>query len=291
MNSQIANDIAKALGWSAGQVAFRPVSGGSIGGSWELTGIHGRAFVKTMAASQSAMLDAERDGLERLARTGAIRTPEVLGYGSLAGSAWLALEWLDLRPLTGNASAALGRRLAEIHQCRAEAFGLEKDNFIGATPQPNTQTADWAEFFFEYRLGFQLALLARDHRGFGPEAADALRRAWEHRFSGYRPTPALLHGDFWGGNAAMLDDGEPVIFDPAVHYGDRECDLAMAEMFGGFGAAFHDAYRGVWPLEPEHAERRDFYQLYHLLNHANLFGGHYISASRRAIDQLAPDIA
>ena len=287
MNNRTANAISEALGWKAREVEFRPVSGGSIAGSWRLESDGECAFVKTMPAPQASMLNAERDGLARLADSGAVRTPLVLGHGTAGDTSWLALEWLDLRPLDGAASAALGRQLCELHRRRAETFGLDKDNFIGATPQPNAQAPDWIEFLFEQRLGFQIDLLGERERGFGAHDTARLKSAWQQRFPDYAPEPSLLHGDLWGGNAAMLADGQPVIFDPAVHFGDRECDLAMADLFGGFDPAFFKKYEAAWPLESGWADRRRFYKLYHLLNHANLFGGHYVSASRRLIDELA----
>ncbi|HKL51047.1 MAG TPA: fructosamine kinase family protein, partial [Wenzhouxiangellaceae bacterium] len=276
-----------ALGWKAGDVRSRPVSGGSIAGSWRLENGDDRVFVKTMPSSQASMLEAERDGLERLAAAGVVRTPSVLGLGEVEETAWLALEWLDLRPLDGAASAALGRKLCELHRRRAETFGLETDNFIGATPQPNAQAPNWTEFLFEQRLGFQIDLLGEREGGFGARDTARLKSAWQRRFPDYAPEPSLLHGDLWGGNAAMLSDGQPVLFDPAVHFGDRECDLAMADLFGGFGPAFFRTYEQAWPLESGWEDRRRFYQLYHLLNHASLFGGHYLSSSRRLIDDLA----
>ena len=287
MNSQITNAIANALGWKAGDVRSRPVSGGSIAGSWRLENGDDRVFVKTMPSSQASMLEAERDGLERLAGSGSVRTPAVLGHGTAGDTSWLALEWLDLRPLDGAASVALGRKLCELHRCRGETFGLEKDNFIGATPQPNPQAPDWTDFLFEHRLGFQIDLLGKRERGFGLDDTARLKSAWQRRFPEYTPEPSLLHGDLWGGNAAMLESGQPVLFDPAAHFGDRECDLAMADLFGGFDRTFFDAYSQQWPLEPGWQDRRPFYKLYHLLNHANLFGGHYLSSSRHLIDELA----
>src|SRR6056297_2754266 len=145
MNNRTANAISEALGWKTREVEYRPVSGGSIAGSWRLENDNARVFVKTMSAAQGSMLDAERNGLDRLAGSGAVRTPAVLGHGTSGDTSWLALEWLDLRPLSSAASAALGRQLAELHRRRAETFGLEKDNYIGATAQPNTPGADWTE--------------------------------------------------------------------------------------------------------------------------------------------------
>lgn len=286
MDRQTTTTIADALGWNAGEVRSRPVSGGSIADTWVLEGDAGRAFVKCTDRSQAPMLDAEHDGLERLAAVGAVHTPAALAQGQSDGKAWLALEYLELQPLDRNGCAELGRQLAELHQCRAQSFGLDKDNFIGATPQPNTRTGDWTEFLFEYRIGFQLDLLGADKHGFGDDTKRKLIQCWERRFPDYAPDPSLLHGDLWGGNAAMLAGGQPVVFDPAAHYGDRECDLAMADLFGGFDAAFFDRYADQWPLEPGWQSRRRFYKLYHLLNHANLFGGHYVAACRSLIGEL-----
>lgn len=287
MNEQIANRIVEELGWNAGALRAQPVSGGSIAGSWRLENDSDRAFVKTMTASQAAMLDGEREGLKRLAESSAVRTPSVLGNGITGNTSWLALEWLDLRPLDSGGFARLGRQLGELHHCGAQKHGLDMDNFIGATPQPNTQTAEWSEFLFEHRLGFQIDLLGEREPAFDRKCTARLRSVWQARFPDYTPEPSLLHGDLWGGNAAMLADGQPVLFDPAVHFGDRECDLAMADLFGGFGPAFFKTYEQAWPLESGWEDRRRFYKLYHLLNHANLFGGHYVAASRRLIDELA----
>ena len=287
MNNRTANAISEALGWKTREVEYRPVSGGSIAGSWRLENDNARVFVKTMSAAQGSMLDAERNGLDRLAGSGAVRTPVVLGYGTSGDTSWLALEWLDLRPLSGNGLAALGRQLCELHRVRADMFGLDNDNFIGATPQPNTQASDWTGFLFEQRLGFQIDLLGGREGGFGAHDTARLKSSWQRRFLDYAPEPSLVHGDLWAGNAAMLPDGQPVLFDPAVHFGDRECDLAMADLFGGFGPAFFATYEQRWPLESGWEDRRRFYKLYHLLNHANLFGGHYVAASRRLINELA----
>lgn len=287
MHRQIINAVAEALGWNAGKVRSQPVSGGSIAGSWRLDGDGESVFVKTMSASQTSILDAERDGLERLTATGAIRTPSVLGFGDAGDTAWLALEWLELTPLGRRGNTALGRQLSDLHRCRADKHGLEIDNFIGATAQPNAQTPDWTTFLFERRLGFQIELLAERERDFSRDHTARLKAAWQRRSSDYAPEPSLLHGDLWGGNAAMLGDKQPVLFDPAVHFGDRECDLAMADLFGGFDRTFFETYAAEWPLAAGWQDRRRFYKLYHLLNHANLFGGHYVSASRHLVDELA----
>jgi fructosamine-3-kinase len=109
-------------------------------------------------------------------------------------------------------------------------------------------------------------------------------------FLDYRPAPCLLHGDLWSGNAGMLPDGTPVVFDPAVHRGDREADLAMSELFGGFPEAFYAAYRAAWPLDPGYETRKTLYNLYHVLNHFNMFGAGYLGQARRMIQKLAAEL-
>jgi len=278
--------LAGEVGLDPDRARLRAVGGGSIGAAVCLYDDAGQVFIKTLPEAQRAVLGAERDGLARLAAAGAIVTPAVVGDGVLDKHAWLALEWLDLAAPDRAGFARLGTGLAALHANTAGKHGLEHDNFLGASRQRNRRSADWTEFLFECRLGPQLDRANAVHDGFD-DARDRLERAWTARFDGYRPPASLLHGDLWCGNVGRLDDGQPVVFDPAVHYGDRECDLAMAALFGGFDAEFEDAYRGVWPLDPGWTERRGFYQLYHLLNHANLFGGGYVARCRSLIDTLS----
>ncbi|GAB1235628.1 fructosamine kinase family protein [Ferrigenium sp. UT5] len=201
-----------------------------------------------------------------------MRVPQVIAHGVADDHSYLLLEYLALNS-RGDAGA-LGEKLAALHRNTADRFGFAQDNFIGSTPQPNGWTDDWTTFWREQRLGFQLRLAAQN--GYGgtlQSAGEKLLQRLPAFFAGYTPQPALLHGDLWGGNHAFLADGTPVIFDPAAYYGDRECDLAMTELFGGYPAEYYAAYQAVWPLDAGYAIRRDLYNLYHLLNHANLFGG------------------
>jgi fructosamine-3-kinase len=244
-------------------------------------------FVKRVPVAERWRLDAEVDGLARIAATGAIRVPRVLGEGANETEAWLELERFDLHPADAASDARMGTALARLHAASAEVFGLERDNAIGATPQPNAPTDDWIAFWRERRLGFQLALAAKN--GYGGRLQDRGRRLREVLpafFQGHRPQPSLLHGDLWGGNRAMLADGTPVVFDPAVYYGDREADIAMTQLFGGFGPRFYAAYEAAWPLPPGAAARRDLYNLYHVLNHLNLFGGGYHAQADAMIGKL-----
>lgn len=255
----------------------RPVGGGDISAAWRI-GVEGsEVFLKTGPAVAADMFAAEAEGLSELASANAVRVPEVLAMGTDADTAFLALEWLTLQRPRSSDERLLGEQLANLHRTSKNRFGWHRDNTIGLTPQRNSWCADWIEFFREYRLGFQLWLAAEN--GFTGELQAEGARLIERLpviFDGYEPESSLLHGDLWGGNWASTR-GAPVIFDPAVYYGDREADLAMTRLFGGFGRAFYDAYESAWPLQHGSRKRNDLYQLYHVLNHLNLFGSGYLS--------------
>lgn len=285
------SDVAAALGDAAGARAApspeAPVGGGDSHAAWRWRVGSLPIFVKTAPAAQAAMFTAEARGLAELAGADAVRVPAVVGSGTAGDRAWLALEWLDLVPADAAADARLGTALAALHRVQAPQFGFESDNFIGRTPQPNARCADWPAFLRERRLRPQLELAARSGHGGrllvrGERLLEALG-AW---FTSYRPVPSLLHGDLWSGNRAALADGTPVIFDPAPYYGDREADVAMTRLFGGFANAFHTAYQSAWPLDAAAGYRRELYNLYHVLNHANLFGGDYAANALAMIDRL-----
>jgi len=233
------------------------------------------------------MFEAEAEGLREIAATGTVRVPRAVCTGSDHSQAWIVLEYLALGSATRGAMGRLGEQLAALHRVTSTCCGWTRDNTIGSTPQVNTPTPDWIEFWRRHRLGFQLDLAARN--GYGGalqrDSAQLIERLPEF-FAGYRPAASLLHGDLWGGNAGAIVDGTPVIFDPAVYYGDREADLAMTELFGGFPHDFYDAYAATWPLDPGYRRRRDLYNLYHVLNHLNLFGGAYRSQAQDMIRAL-----
>lgn len=272
--------IAEALPGHKTQGAIRDarrVSGGDISDAWRLDIGDETFFIKTGPLSGLALFESEADGLRELAAANAVRVPKVLACGTAAQEAFIALEWLDFDPPTVQAERQLGEQLAKMHRHTAPQHGWYRDNTIGHTPQENPWTDDWIGFFCEQRLRYQLQL-AKDkgYRGelqsFGAELAKSLPRL----FDNYEPVPSLLHGDLWGGNWATVDGG-PIVFDPAVYYGDRETDIAMTDLFGGFGPAFYAAYQSAWPLYDGHERRRPLYQLYHVLNHLNLFGRGYLN--------------
>jgi len=210
--------------------------------------------------------------------------------GSEGAQAWLVLEDIHFgRPGPGSARDA-GRRLAALHRRTAPAFGWRRDNTIGATPQPNPWTESWEPFWREQRLGHQLRLAARNGYGgrlqtLGERLMTRLPTLLDHA-----PAPSLLHGDLWGGNIGYTVEGEPVIYDPAVYFGDREADLAMTELFGGFGGEFYAGYREAWPLDAGYATRKLLYNLYHVLNHLNLFGGGYGAQAEAMMGRLLAEV-
>lgn len=287
----IAGAIGAQLGGVCASEPEEAVSGGSINRCyrWRCGGT--LLFVKVADQRGAPGLAAESAGLARLADARAVRIPRVLAHGTAGRSTFLALEWIESRPAGRTAEHRLGERLAAQHRVTVGQFGLADDNFIGTTRQPNGWVEDWAEFFRERRLRHQLALAVQN--GFGDllekpgarllESVDAL-------LAGHRPQASLLHGDLWAGNWLADERDEPVIFDPAVYYGDRETDLAMTRLFGGFGRAFYDAYRDAAPLPAGHAVRAELYNLYHVLNHANLFGGGYARQARAGIDRLLAEV-
>jgi fructosamine-3-kinase len=256
-----------------------PVSGGCISQAFRVDTAAGTIFLKHHPEAPPAMFAAEADGLRALhaAADGELRIPTVLALDEAA--TWIALEWLEPGPRGPDFGERLGRGLAALHRRGAGGWGWgwERANFIGPLAQANEPMSTWAEFWAERRLQPQLEMARAAGRDAG-SAAD-----WDRLFCwlpellapAEEDGPSLLHGDLWGGNV-LSAAGEPALIDPAVYRGHREADLAMAELFGGFGAAFHAAYAEAWPLLPGYAEaRRAIYQLYYLLVHVNLFGGGY----------------
>jgi len=244
-------------------------------------------FVKLNAPVRADMFAAEAEGLAEIARSHTVRVPQPVCHGANAKASWLVLEHLELRPGDDRSMAQLGRNLARMHRVTAARYGWRRDNTIGATPQVNTRSGDWIAFWRERRLGYQLKLAgSRGHSGRLVADGERLLAALPSFFHGHTPPPSLLHGDLWSGNAALEAGGDPVIYDPAVYYGDREADLAMTELFGGFPASFYEAYGAEYPLDAGYETRKHLYNLYHVLNHLNLFGGGYVARAERIIEQL-----
>ena len=275
-----------------------PLSGGCINQAWRINGCSdAHYFVKLNDAAKLPIpstwlrtgFAAESAGLMAIAATHTVRVPQPIVHGTADQYVFLVLEYLDL---TGSGNARLlGQQLAALHRTQAKEFGWAQDNTLGETPQHNAWSADWMTFWREQRLGFQLELAANNgHGGELQKLGQQLMQKLPEFFVGYHPVPSLLHGDLWGGNHSYKADGTPVLFDPAPYYGDREADLAMTELFGGFDQAFYAAYRAAWPLDAGYATRKVLYNLYHILNHANLFGGGYARQAEQMMQRLLAEV-
>lgn len=270
--------VEKAITEHTGSVykitSQQAVGGGCINSAFKISDGNKNWFVKTNKASLIDMFSAEAESLNEMAATSTVRVPEALCYGSDGDYSYLVLEYLQL---DGAADMALfARQLAAMHKVTSDTFGWSRSNVIGSTLQNNRQSSNWLNFWREQRLGFQLELAekkgcSRELLKQGERLSDCL----DEFFDGHQPEPSMLHGDLWGGNYAALKNKTPVIFDPAFYYGDREVDIAMTTLFGGFDAQFYQSYNEIWPLAAGYQNRQVIYNLYHIINHYNLFGGSY----------------
>lgn len=283
--------LSAATGRPAVVRSVSPVGGGCINSAYRLECDGADYFVKIAGGSRLGMFEAEARALAELARCPALRVPAVVWCGARDGEAVLVLEYIELAPMEADSGRRMGEALAALHDIRAPCFGWEIDNYIGATPQDNRGCDDWTAFFGERRLRPQLRLAAANgYAGALAPRGGRLLESLDRFFEGHAPAPSLLHGDLWSGNAAADTGGRPVLFDPATYYGDRETDVAMTELFGGFPGTFRDAYESAWPLDTGYPVRRSLYNLYHVLNHLNLFGAGYLGRAVDAIDRLLAQV-
>ncbi|TAN67192.1 MAG: fructosamine kinase family protein [Methylobacter sp.] len=288
MNWQsIVHSIESATQQPFNLLKAKPLAGGDINTAYQLLAKERSFFVKLNTPEQLAMFEAEAAGLQALTQTQTIRIPKLIVCGKTIDHAFLVLEYIAMNNLDSRSEQLLGRQLAQLHLQKQDYFGWHRDNTIGSTTQINGQYHDWLTFWQEQRLGHQLTLAAS--QGYGGRLqtlGEKLCADLKPLFFGYQPQPALVHGDLWGGNVAADEQGNPVIYDPACYFGDRETDLAMTELFGGFGPAFYQAYQAVYPLDPGYARRKTLYNLYHILNHLNLFGLSYLRQAENMLDNL-----
>jgi protein-ribulosamine 3-kinase len=269
----------------------KPMTGGDINITCQLQAENLSYFVKLNRPDRLAMFEAEASGLQALAQSRLMRVPKIIVCGKTDQHAFLVLEYIALSNLNGSSERLLGRQLAQMHQQKQAYFGWHRDNTIGSNTQINGQYSDWITFWQEQRLVHQLKLVASN--GYGGRLqtqGEKLCVNLKPLFSSYQPHPALVHGDLWGGNAAADEQGNPVIYDPACYFGDRETDLAMTELFGGFSQAFYDAYQAVYPLDSGYSTRKTLYNLYHILNHLNLFGQSYLHQAETMISRLLAEL-
>ncbi|MCG8578695.1 MAG: fructosamine kinase family protein [Bacteroidales bacterium] len=222
---------------------------------------------------RGAMFRMEANGLKELTRANAIRIPQVI----LVGDDYLLLEQIASGQKKAGFFSNFGSKFAKMHQYTSHSFGFYEDNFIGSTPQVNNRMDNWTDFYFSNRLLYQYRLAEKN--GYGDstfqKAFAVIERNIDSILKGSEESPCLLHGDLWGGNYMVDEEGEPVLIDPAVYYGHREADLAMTKLFGGFNNEFYKSYQEAYPLKDGYEYRENIYLLYHVLNHLNLFGSSY----------------
>lgn len=289
--NSIISDIESATGKYLQNANITSIGGGCINSAFRVDNGDASYFIKVNSPHLDSMFEAEAHGLQEMRATDSIRVPEVICYGVGDGHSYLALEYVPLGSMRGRASSLMGEQLAQMHMAPQPYFGWHMDNTIGSTPQINDRRDDWLTFWQQERIGQQLRFAAGN--GFGgrlQNQGEKLLADMDKLLDGHTPQPALLHGDLWGGNAAADDLGNPVIFDPACYYGDREADLAMTELFGGFGSDFFAAYNATYPVDSGYQMRKTLYNLYHIINHLNLFGSGYLGQAESMIDRLLAQV-
>jgi len=285
----IQNGLSASLGKVTEIQWVRKLAGGDINQAALISGGETKWFVKYHEHAPVDMFTTEAQALTELLEQGVIKVPSPVALGTDGKISWLVLEHLELTAM-GPASL-MGEQLAALHNIPQEYFGWKCDNYIGTTPQTNASCDNWAEFWSQHRLRPQFALAeSAGTAGSLLNKGERLLESMDQFLQGHQPSASLLHGDLWAGNKAFTFDGQPVIFDPASYYGDRETDIAMTELFGGFEPSFYAAYHAHSPLPDGYEMRRDLYNLYHMLNHLNLFGGGYLSRCENMIDSLMAQI-
>lgn len=261
------------------------LSGGDISESYMINDGEQRYFVKLNDRDFLAKFEVEAESLHLLRETSTLFVPEVVLVGKTKTHSFIILNYLPTKPLEdASNSFKFGQQLARLHLWgEQKEFGFDSDNYIGSTLQPNQWHKKWCVFFAEQRIGWQLQLLKE--KGVSLVDIDDFIDVVKQLLANHSPQPSLLHGDLWNGNVALTPAG-PISFDPACYWGDRECDLAMTELFGGFQPDFYLGYESVAPLSVGYEERKDIYNLYHVLNHCNLFGGHYLEQAQSIIKKI-----
>jgi fructosamine-3-kinase len=259
--------------------------GGDICECYMISDGEQRYFVKVNERKFLPIFEAEADSLRELRLSATVSVPELVLVGQSKENAFIILNYIATKPLDSEQrSYDFGVSLARLHLWgEQKEYGFDNDNYIGATLQPNSWMKKWNGFFAEQRIGWQLQLLNEKGISFGD--INTIVEDTRELLANHNPKPALLHGDLWHGNVANTAFG-PLCFDPACYWGDRECDVAMTELFQGFEPEFYKGYESIAPLEFGYQHRKQIYNLYHILNHCNLFGGHYLDEATNIIEEL-----
>lgn len=285
----IQNGLGAALGKTVDLNWARDLSGGDINQAALIESRDKKWFVKYHSGAPRGMFEAEALALAEMSAAECIRVPEAVAWGEDNNTSWLVLEYLELT--SSGPASLLGEQLAAMHNVTSDSFGWSHSNYIGTTAQLNRRSDNWVEFWRDCRLKPQLTMArAAGFRTRLFDRGERLLASLDQLMQDHKPAASLLHGDLWAGNKAYTPAGQPVIFDPASYYGDRETDIAMTELFGGFDSEFYAAYQAHSLLSDGYPLRRDLYKLYHVLNHLNLFGAAYLSRSENIIDGLLAHI-
>ena len=290
--SDISAIITEYFGSEAELASVRSVYGGDINEARMLVLSDGRkVFLKQNTRDNAGFFRAEEKGLEAIRKTGTIGAPALLGTGVTDGGAYLMMEYLEAGPKKPDYWEQFGRQLAAMHRADTARwtpgglYGFPEDNYIGAGEQVNQVRNRWVDFFRDCRLEVQFQRAIHYFDASGRRAFQSLLDHLE-KYLSEPDHPSLLHGDLWGGNFVTGPDGYAWLIDPAVYVGHWEADLAMTELFGGFSRTFYESYGEANPFPPEYKDRRDIYNLYHLLNHLNLFGGGYFGSVMRIVKRF-----
>jgi fructosamine-3-kinase len=280
----ISEEISKTLDKEFICDDIREISAGNSHQAFKITDGRMRFFVKTNQKIYQSNFQAESDGLEHIAKAQLFRTPKVICSGVVGDKAFLVLEYLTF--IEGNADNwyQFGQLLAQQHKTQTQnMYGWQEDNFIGLSSQPNQWQKKWCHFFAEQRIGFMLQLLAE--KGKLLADIDRVVASVTDLLAGHAPVSSMLHGDLWTGNSGFHKNS-PTLFDPALYYGDRETDIAMSELFTRLPSTFYQGYQDFWPLDIGYEYRKSVYQLYYVLNHALMFGGHYLQSAQATLKNM-----
>ncbi|NGN96780.1 fructosamine kinase family protein [Grimontia sp. S25] len=276
--------LSLALGQQFEVEEKTPIDGGDINECYAIASGNLRFFVKINSRDSLPVFEAEAESLRHLANSSEVSIPQVIYLGIIKEKSVLVLDYIPMKPLDSENAYLLGKELAKLHQWGEQLeYGFDIDNFIGTTEQRNSWHRKWANFFADHRIGFQLQLAEERGMSFGD--VETIVEAVKERLNGHQPKASLVHGDLWKGNASSTMNG-PMVYDPACYWGDREVDIAMTYLFGGFPEAFYAGYEEVWPLDEGFEDRKDLYNLYHMLNHCLLFGGPYLAETEALINKL-----
>ncbi len=281
----ISQQLSDTLLFDFQIVEKQKIHGGDISECYMISDNTQRYFVKLNPLAGFPHFEAEAENIALLRKTSSVFVPELVLLGKTKEHAFLILNYLATKPLDdASSSYAFGEQLAKLHRWgEQKEYGLDEDNYIGEALQPNQWQKKWSHFFAEQRIGWQLQLLRE--KGIELVNIAEFTQLIQERLTGHQPTPSLLHGDLWHGNVAICAFG-PICYDPASYWGDRECDIAMTELFGGFLPEFYQGYERILPLASGYAQRKDIYNLYHILNHYNHFGGEYLERAQSMIDAI-----